>query len=167
MTPHWRTRLWSRLHDEQTPWRRCDVCTSLWRVCRMTFDDFCKYFFNMSICHRVNTSAVSLQKRWHETLVDGEWTTPHRAGGCSNNKTTFFNNPQVRETRRHCMRTLLIMTNTIYDIRHNYRVMQSLKSAKCNTELNIRYSKLMSVRWDVVYIRGIKTLMIQHSSHIW
>jgi hypothetical protein len=61
----------------------------------MTFDDFCTHFVNMSICHRVNTSALSLQKRWRETLIDGEWTTPNRAGGCSNNKATFFNNPQV------------------------------------------------------------------------
>jgi calpain-5 len=60
----------------------------------MTFEDFCRYFVNMSICHRVNVSFMSLQKTWRETLMDGQWNTPDRAGGCSNNKSTFFNNPQ-------------------------------------------------------------------------
>jgi len=62
---------------------------------RMTFVDFCKHFSNLSICHRVNTSMLSLQKRWHDSEFHGAWIRPHRAGGCSNHRDTFFNNPQV------------------------------------------------------------------------
>jgi len=61
----------------------------------MTFVDFCKHFSNLSICHRVNTSLFSLQKRWYDSMFDGAWVKPHRAGGCANNGDSFFNNPQV------------------------------------------------------------------------
>ena len=62
----------------------------------MTFDDFVKHFVNIAICHAVNTSVLSLKKRWFENLIDGTWELPHHAGGCINNKKTFLNNPQVR-----------------------------------------------------------------------
>jgi len=62
----------------------------------MTFDDFCKHFDYLSICHRINTSIASLHKRWHDSMFHGAWLKPYRAGGCSNNLDTFFYNPQVR-----------------------------------------------------------------------
>ena len=67
----------------------------------MTFVDFCKHFGSMSICHRVNTSVFSLQKRWHDSLFHGDWIKPYRAGGCSNNKETFLYNPQVKHSVIH------------------------------------------------------------------
>jgi len=70
------------------------LCVRYW-TWRMTFVDFCKHFGSLSICHRVNTSVFSFQKRWHDTMFHGEWMKPFRAGGCSNHLATFFNNPQV------------------------------------------------------------------------
>lgn len=61
----------------------------------MTFDDFCFYFVNLAVCHMVNLSIFSLQKRWFSTEMEEEWASPHRCGGCINNKETFLNNPQV------------------------------------------------------------------------
>jgi len=61
----------------------------------MTMEDFCKYFTNLSICRVVNTSFISLQKRWHDGERDSEWTK-ERSGGCINNRETFMSNPQFR-----------------------------------------------------------------------
>ena len=61
----------------------------------MMFDDYVKYFTNMSICRVVNTSMFSLQKKWHEGEKHSEWRTPGFSGGCINNKETFLHNPQV------------------------------------------------------------------------
>jgi hypothetical protein len=63
----------------------------------MTFVDFCKYFFHLAICHRINTSRLSFDRRWIETVMNGEWVLPHRVGGCINNRATFLNNPQVNK----------------------------------------------------------------------
>jgi len=62
---------------------------------RMSFVDFCKHFKSMSVCHQVNTSIFGFQKRWYDDEFSGGWVKPHHAGGCSNNRDTFFNNPQV------------------------------------------------------------------------
>jgi calpain-5 len=62
----------------------------------MTMEDYCKYFTNMSICRVVNTSFFSLQKKWHESVMHGEWSSPNCSGGCINNRDTFLNNPQFK-----------------------------------------------------------------------
>ena len=67
-----------------------DVC------CRMSFEDFCRYFTSIDICHMINTSLISLSKTWKEDIVEGEWKR-NRCGGCANNR-TFLENPQVRST---------------------------------------------------------------------
>lgn len=67
-----------------------DVC------CRMSFEDFCRYFTSIDICHMINTSLISLSKTWKEDVVEGEWKR-NRCGGCANNR-TFLENPQVRST---------------------------------------------------------------------
>lgn len=62
----------------------------------MTFDDFCRHFINIAICHTVNTAIVSLSKRYHESIVHSEWVAKqNRSGGCINNKATVLNNPQI------------------------------------------------------------------------
>ncbi|ESO02773.1 hypothetical protein HELRODRAFT_112487 [Helobdella robusta] len=60
----------------------------------MTFDDFVTNFINLAVCHMLNLSLFSLQKRWHASTLDGEWSTPNRAGGCINNRESFLENPQ-------------------------------------------------------------------------
>lgn len=62
--------------------------------CRMSFEDFCRYFTSIDICHMINTSFFSTSKTWKEDIVEGEWKRNH-CGGCANNK-TFLENPQVR-----------------------------------------------------------------------
>ncbi|KAL5005458.1 hypothetical protein ScPMuIL_018914 [Solemya velum] len=62
----------------------------------MSFEDFCKYYDNVSICRVVNTSFFSLAKTWHEGVGHGSWKKPDRVGGCLNNKETFLHNPQFR-----------------------------------------------------------------------
>lgn len=79
-----------------------DRNVSLWSVfidcddvcCRMSFEDFCRYFTSIDICHMINTSLISLSKTWKEDIVEGEWKR-NRCGGCANNR-TFLENPQVR-----------------------------------------------------------------------
>nr|XP_022343064.1 calpain-5-like [Crassostrea virginica]XP_022343065.1 calpain-5-like [Crassostrea virginica] len=58
----------------------------------MSFEDFCRYFTSIDICHMINTSLISLSKTWKEDVVEGEWKR-NRCGGCANNR-TFLENPQ-------------------------------------------------------------------------
>lgn len=60
---------------------------------RMSFDDFCKNFTHIDLCHLINTSYFSLSKTWHEGEGIGEWKA-HRCGGSVGNK-DFLLNPQV------------------------------------------------------------------------
>ncbi|XP_076323559.1 calpain-5-like isoform X1 [Tachypleus tridentatus] len=68
----------------------------------MPFEDFCRHFTDMSICHMVNTSWFSFSKSWREASFQGQWTTgpkgtaTDRAGGCLNHRNTFLRNPQYR-----------------------------------------------------------------------
>lgn len=67
---------------------------------RMSFTDWCKFFTDTDVCRLINTSLVSVQKRWHEFVYFGSWTKHaepllNRCGGCANHKTTFLQNPQV------------------------------------------------------------------------
>ena len=68
----------------------------------MPFDDFVKYFTEVSMCHLLNTSFFTFSRRWFcPSPIYGEWTvgprgsSSDRAGGCGNNKSTFYMNPQV------------------------------------------------------------------------
>uniref|UniRef100_A0A674DH89 Calpain 5 n=1 Tax=Salmo trutta TaxID=8032 RepID=A0A674DH89_SALTR len=66
----------------------------------MTFDDFCQYFSDLIMCRLINTSYLSLHKTWEEGSLKGAWRNhddplSNRAGGCTNNKHTFLQNPQV------------------------------------------------------------------------
>ena len=61
----------------------------------MAFEDFCTYFTTANVCHVPNTKALSVRKRWRTAVYKGAWKTGKSAGGCINNKTGFFTNPQV------------------------------------------------------------------------
>uniref|UniRef100_A0A3P9HBS9 Calpain 5a n=1 Tax=Oryzias latipes TaxID=8090 RepID=A0A3P9HBS9_ORYLA len=65
----------------------------------MTFDDFLTNFTDLILCRLINTSYLSLHKTWEEVVVRGSWRRHDeplrdRAGGCSNNKHSHFQNPQ-------------------------------------------------------------------------
>ena len=78
--------------------------------CRMSFEDFCRYFTSIDICHMINTSLISLSKTWKEYIVEGEWKR-NRCGGCANNR-TFLENPQVRSTMIRTLLTYWIWLNS-------------------------------------------------------
>uniref|UniRef100_A0A3Q1F5K9 Calpain 5a n=1 Tax=Acanthochromis polyacanthus TaxID=80966 RepID=A0A3Q1F5K9_9TELE len=68
----------------------------------MTFDDFIANFTDLILCRLINTSYLSLHKTWEEAVMRGSWHRHddpllNRAGGCSNNKHTFLQNPQKPE----------------------------------------------------------------------
>lgn len=68
--------------------------------CRMTFDDFIANFTDLILCRLINTSYLSLHKTWEEAVMRGSWHRHddpllNRAGGCTNNKHSFLQNPQV------------------------------------------------------------------------
>ncbi|MEQ2262314.1 Calpain-5 [Xenotaenia resolanae] len=65
----------------------------------MTFDDFIANFTDLILCRLINTSYLSLHKTWEEAVMRGSWSRHddplrNRAGGCSNNKHSFLQNPQ-------------------------------------------------------------------------
>ncbi|KAG1683975.1 Calpain-5 [Nymphon striatum] len=68
----------------------------------MTFDDFVKYFTEISICHLPKTSWFSFGTTWKEEIFHGKWIAGPKgsetdlAGGCPNNKDSFIRNPQFR-----------------------------------------------------------------------
>ncbi|CAB1348887.1 unnamed protein product [Coregonus sp. 'balchen'] len=70
----------------------------------MTFDDFCQYFSDLIMCRLINTSYLSFHKTWEEGSLKGAWQNhdnplSNRAGGCTNNKHTFLQNPQQTDRR--------------------------------------------------------------------
>ena len=60
----------------------------------MELNDFLYYFDEVSICRVINTSLLTIRKTWSESVVNGDWNIPNRAGGCINFKGTFCDNPQ-------------------------------------------------------------------------
>ena len=66
----------------------------------MTFDDFCEHYTDLILCRLINTSYLSFHKTWEEAAMTGAWhrhddPLTNRSGGCTNNKHTFLQNPQV------------------------------------------------------------------------
>ncbi|XP_058877015.1 calpain-5-like isoform X2 [Acipenser ruthenus] len=65
----------------------------------MDFEDFCRYFTDMVVCRRINTTLLSFHKSWLEAKLLGEWRRgetelSNRSGGCINNRASFLQNPQ-------------------------------------------------------------------------
>ncbi|XP_040260997.1 calpain-6 [Bufo bufo] len=65
----------------------------------MTFEDWCSNFTHADVCRMINTSYFSQHKTWEKGEDRGKWTNNadallNRSGGCFNNKSTFFQNPQ-------------------------------------------------------------------------
>uniref|UniRef100_A0A667Y5S8 Calpain 5 n=1 Tax=Myripristis murdjan TaxID=586833 RepID=A0A667Y5S8_9TELE len=65
----------------------------------MTFDDFIANFTDLILCRLINTSYLSFHKTWEEAVMRGAWRRNDnpllsRAGGCTNNRQTFLQNPQ-------------------------------------------------------------------------
>lgn len=69
----------------------------------MPWDEFVKYFTDLSVCQLFNTSAFSFGSKYREWKFKNVWETHggkaggprDRAGGCLNFAATFCSNPQV------------------------------------------------------------------------
>ncbi|KAM8952492.1 calpain-6 isoform 1-T1 [Pelodytes ibericus] len=104
----WGRREWrGAWSDESEEWKRVSKSEKAALVLTvrddgefwMTFEDWCTHFTHADVCHIINTSCLSLHKTWIKEEAHGSWTKSpehllNRSGGCFNNKTTFFQNPQ-------------------------------------------------------------------------
>uniref|UniRef100_A0A3Q0QXD0 Zgc:136872 n=1 Tax=Amphilophus citrinellus TaxID=61819 RepID=A0A3Q0QXD0_AMPCI len=65
----------------------------------MAFEDFCKFYSDLDICGLspdfLNENASS---QWKTSMYEGRWVAGTTAGGCINNRDTFWTNPQYRVT---------------------------------------------------------------------
>ncbi|XP_041827156.1 calpain-1 catalytic subunit-like [Melanotaenia boesemani] len=63
----------------------------------MTLEDLCKFYIDLDIC---GTSPDFLDKssscQWKTSIYEGRWVAGTTAGGCMNNKDSFWTNPQFR-----------------------------------------------------------------------
>uniref|UniRef100_A0A3Q1FI31 Calpain-9-like n=1 Tax=Acanthochromis polyacanthus TaxID=80966 RepID=A0A3Q1FI31_9TELE len=64
---------------------------------RMTLEDFCKFFADLDICGLspdfLDGSSSCL---WTTSMYEGRWVAGTTAGGCINNRDSFWTNPQFR-----------------------------------------------------------------------
>ncbi|XP_073497235.1 calpain-6 [Phyllobates terribilis] len=104
----WGKREWrGAWHDESEEWKKVSKSEKgkLGLAVRndgefwMTFEDWCNNFTHADVCRMINTSYLSQHKTWERGEAHGKWTDNtdallNRSGGCFNNKSTFFQNPQ-------------------------------------------------------------------------
>ncbi|XP_075042991.1 calpain-2 catalytic subunit-like isoform X2 [Mixophyes fleayi] len=65
----------------------------------MQMDDFLRYFDTLEICNLSPDSACSdVPHPWNANSFQGRWVRGHNAGGCRNNRVTFWTNPQFLVT---------------------------------------------------------------------
>ncbi|XP_052437301.1 calpain-1 catalytic subunit isoform X2 [Carassius gibelio] len=86
--------LWNKVSEKERK-----MCRSLandgefW----MSMEDFTKYFEDVDICClRPDFLDNSSKCTWTTTQYNGIWESGTTAGGCSNNKETYWTNPQFR-----------------------------------------------------------------------
>lgn len=112
----------------------------------MAFEDFCRYFTSLDICHVINRSFFSFKKTWKEGNVVGEWRRPDRCGGCGN-YSSFLNNPQVcrqcsntPSTQWQCYTNLLSKVRRISSPQINQQSTRMLFYVICSSICCIRYA---------------------------
>ncbi|XP_019749396.1 calpain-2 catalytic subunit-like [Hippocampus comes] len=63
----------------------------------MTIEDFCKFFADLDICSPYpNFLDGSSVHQWKTSTYEGRWVAGTTAGGCMNNRESFWTNPQYR-----------------------------------------------------------------------
>uniref|UniRef100_A0A673AIM5 Calpain-5-like n=1 Tax=Sphaeramia orbicularis TaxID=375764 RepID=A0A673AIM5_9TELE len=67
----------------------------------MAFEDFCRYFTDVVLCHLVEGPVLWPGSHWREVRLSGVWEVQvdrrSRCGGCINHRDTFLHNPQVKK----------------------------------------------------------------------
>ncbi|XP_044022793.1 calpain-1 catalytic subunit-like [Siniperca chuatsi] len=63
----------------------------------MTMEDFCKFYTDLDICSLCpDFFEENSSRHWKTSFYEGRWVAGTTAGGCMNNKDTFWTNPQYR-----------------------------------------------------------------------
>uniref|UniRef100_A0A8C5DNR6 Calpain-8-like n=1 Tax=Gouania willdenowi TaxID=441366 RepID=A0A8C5DNR6_GOUWI len=63
----------------------------------LTLEDFCKFFTDLDICGlSPDFLGGNSSHPWETSTYEGRWVAGTTAGGCLNNKDTFWTNPQYR-----------------------------------------------------------------------
>ncbi|XP_027131082.1 calpain-1 catalytic subunit [Larimichthys crocea] len=63
----------------------------------MTLEDFCKFYSDLDICCLCPSFLDgSSSCHWKSSFYDGRWVAGTTAGGCMNNRDSFWTNPQYR-----------------------------------------------------------------------
>uniref|UniRef100_A0A669CI07 Calpain catalytic domain-containing protein n=1 Tax=Oreochromis niloticus TaxID=8128 RepID=A0A669CI07_ORENI len=63
----------------------------------MTFEDFCKFYTDLDICGlKPDFIDGKSSAQWKTSVYEGRWVAGTTAGGCRNNRDTFWTNPQYR-----------------------------------------------------------------------
>ncbi|XP_042357411.1 calpain-9-like [Plectropomus leopardus] len=63
----------------------------------MTLEDLCKFYTNLDICSLYPDFLDAHSSHcWKTSMYEGRWVAGTTAGGCKNNKDSFWTNPQYR-----------------------------------------------------------------------
>ncbi|XP_028422126.1 calpain-8-like [Perca flavescens] len=62
----------------------------------MTLEDFCKFYTVLDICSLHPDFLDGNSSQWKTSMYEGRWVAGTTAGGCMNNKDSFWTNPQFR-----------------------------------------------------------------------
>lgn len=63
----------------------------------MAFEDFCKFYTDLDICGlKPDFIDGKSSGQWKTSVYEGRWVAGTTAGGCINNRDTFWTNPQYR-----------------------------------------------------------------------
>uniref|UniRef100_A0A3Q2W0X8 Calpain-1 catalytic subunit-like n=1 Tax=Haplochromis burtoni TaxID=8153 RepID=A0A3Q2W0X8_HAPBU len=63
----------------------------------MAFEDFCKFYTDLDICGlKPDFIDGKSSAQWKTSVYEGRWVAGTTAGGCINNRDTFWTNPQYR-----------------------------------------------------------------------
>ncbi|XP_028996048.1 calpain-9-like [Betta splendens] len=62
----------------------------------MTIEDFCKCYVDLDICGLDPDFLEEGSAQWKTSMQEGRWVAGTTAGGCTNNRNSFWTNPQYR-----------------------------------------------------------------------
>ncbi|KAL6105854.1 capn14 [Pungitius sinensis] len=95
----------------------------------LTLEDFCKFYSDLDICSlSPNFLDGGSSRQWETTVYEGRWVAGTTAGGCLNNKDSFWTNPQYRikiageRSGRDNEKNVLLSLMQKHDKRNRHRI---------------------------------------------